>query len=179
MNKADIPINWVTPNGLKIIQHYKKLNGRYKFKLANKVAILKEYSNNLDTYKQSNSIIPNIIHSLDASHLMNVIIKMNLKYNKSIITIHDCFGTHPNNIANLQEIVKFEFAELYSKEDFINKFHVEIINNLKNNGYIIVCNKKTKHCYVNISNRNYILPNPPLLGKFDLNQVKKSIYMIN
>ena len=45
MNKADIPINWVTPNGLKIIQHYKKLNGRYKFKLANKVAILKEYSN--------------------------------------------------------------------------------------------------------------------------------------
>ena len=179
MNKADIPINWITPNGIEITQFYKKLKGKYKFKLQNKVAILKEYSEDLDKNKQSNSIIPNFIHSLDASHLMNVIIKMNYKYNKPIITIHDCFGAHPNQIPNLQETVKVEFAELYSKEDFINKFHVEIIKTLEKNGFIITCNKKTKTCYVKIGKRDLIIPNPPLLGGFDLKQVKNSIYMIN
>lgn len=179
MNKLDIPIDWISPNGIKIVQFYRKLKGKSKYRLSHKVAILNEYSDKLDHKKQSNAIIPNIIHSLDASHLMNVIIKMNKLYNKSIITVHDCFGTHPNNMESLSEIVKIEFAKLYTNEDFLNKFHTQIINNMRENGFTPIYEKKTKTFYVKSSDKCYVIPNPPLLGKFNLNQVKKSIYMIN
>lgn len=39
MNKLDLPIDWITPNGIKIVQSYKKLKGKYKYKLGFKIAI--------------------------------------------------------------------------------------------------------------------------------------------
>ena len=110
---------------------------------------------------------------------MNVIIKINKLYNKPIITVHDCFGTHPNNMANLTEIVESEFAKLYTNEDFLNKFHTQIINKMKENDFTPIYEKKTKTFYVKSSDSCYFIPNPPILGNFNLNKVKKSIYMIN
>ena len=42
--------------------------------------------------------VPNIIHSLDATHLINLINKSHDQGFTPIITVHDCFGTLPNNM---------------------------------------------------------------------------------
>ena len=55
----------------------------------------------MDPLKQRSAIIPNVIHSLDASHLMNVINTAFTKGINDLITVHDCFGTHPNNLSLL------------------------------------------------------------------------------
>ena len=65
------------------------------------------------------------------------------------------------------------------REDFLNKFHTQIINKMRENGFTPIYKKKTKTLYVKSGEYCYVIPNPPLLGKFDLNQVKKSVYMIN
>ena len=52
----------------------------------------------MNKQKQKNAIIPNIIHTLDSSYLYNIILDFN-KLNKNVISIHDCFGTHPNDMA--------------------------------------------------------------------------------
>ena len=38
---------------------------------------------------------------------------MKKECNEPVITIHDCFATHPNNTTLLRDIVKNEFAEMY------------------------------------------------------------------
>jgi DNA-directed RNA polymerase len=65
---------------LKITQHYLKSKQTViSTKLFNqsKKMIIRESLNEIDRLKQTNAIIPNIIHSLDATHLMNLML-MNL-----------------------------------------------------------------------------------------------------
>ncbi len=49
-----------------------------------------------NTIKAQNAIVPNIIHSLDANHLSNIITKFRSE-NKGLFTIHDCFLINPND----------------------------------------------------------------------------------
>ena len=62
-----------------------------------------------NTLKQKQAIIPNVIHSLDATHLANIINNNNIQ----IIGIHDCFGALPNEIEILEKSVREEFISLY------------------------------------------------------------------
>ena len=138
MSQLDIPISWTTPNGLHILQYYlksKKTNLFLSIGGNNRNIVIKEFTEKLDKRKQNQAIIPNIIHSLDANHLMSVI---NYSYKHlpfPIITIHDCFGTHPNNMEDLEKIVKLEFIKLYLIEDktFLERFHDRIIQTIKDN----------------------------------------------
>jgi len=77
LNKLNLPVIWITPSGLELTQNY---NSFKKSKLAitlggkTKTLVLKEKLDKRDKSKQSSAIVPNIIHSLDASHLAQVII---------------------------------------------------------------------------------------------------------
>src|ERR1700726_4592241 len=108
MIKLGIPLYWITPSGMKITQHYlksKKVSIAISFTGKIKKFIFKESINELNTLKQKQAIIPNIIHSLDATHLINLINKANHLSFKPIISIHDCFGTHPNKMEELEFMV--------------------------------------------------------------------------
>jgi len=77
---------------------------------------------------------------------------INEHYNSSdypIITNHDCFGTLPNNVKNLEIIVKKMFIELYSKENFLEKFYLIQIESIIDNNYLIINKKETKKNILN------------------------------
>ena len=94
---------------MRITQHYLKSKqtgiSTKLFKQSKKI-IIRETLNELDRLKQTNAIIPNIIHSLDATHLINLINKSHDQGFTPIITVHDCFGTLPNNMDELAFMVK-------------------------------------------------------------------------
>jgi len=80
--------------------------------------VLREFENEINNRKQIQAIIPNIIHSLDASHLIKIInsvsrghkdARYRVNYLKYIIPIHDCFGTLQNQLGLLEEMVKREY----------------------------------------------------------------------
>jgi DNA-directed RNA polymerase len=121
MIKLEIPLTWFTHIGLKLTQHYLKSNiNKLSISMGskNKTLVLREFENKINNRKQIQAIIPNIIHSLDASHLIKIInsvsrgledARYKVNYLKYIIPVHDCFGTHPNQLGLLEEMVKREF----------------------------------------------------------------------
>jgi DNA-directed RNA polymerase len=155
----------------------------------NKTLVLREFKDEISNRKQIQAIIPNIIHSLDASHLIKLINSVNsghedahykMNYLKYVIPVHDCFGTHPNQLGLLEEMVKREYIWIYSNEKFLVKFHNKIIKNIKDNNFKII-NKDNKMFVVffNKSKKELLLvPELPKEGKFNIKDILDSKYMI-
>ena len=143
-----------------------------------KKIVLREWTNKLDSRKQTQAIIPNIIHSLDASHLMEIINKTNKLGNSNVIPIHDCFGTHPNKINELYTIIKKEFVYIYSKQEFLKSFHKSNRDYIKNNNFKLK-REKGKWLVYNEQNDKFLaeLPSVPKTGDLDLKLIENSKYM--
>ena len=167
---------------MKITQHYLKSKqtviSTKLFKQTKKM-VIRESLNELDKIKQTNAIIPNIIHSLDATHLINLINKSQDMGFAPIITVHDCFGTHPNKMDELAFMVKKEFVLLYSQENFLKTYHDRLIQSIRDNNYIIMFNEEEKSNYVINNDRAIKIPNFPKLGELDLQKIIESKYMIS
>jgi len=180
MIKLNIPLSWITPAGMKITQHYlktKKSSIAIRFAGKIKKMVLKEWTDKMDTSKQTLAIIPNIIHSLDANHLINLLNKVSDLLFYPVITVHDCFGTHPNKMGELEHMVKKEFILLYTKDKFIQKFHDRIIDSILDNNYIIE-NENNISYVIDNNRKKHIIPIPPKLGTLDLQKIIESKYMI-
>ena len=124
--KLDLPIMWYPPSGLSIQQRYLK-TAKAKVSISvgrgkTKTVVLNKKLDKTDTRAQTQAIIPNIIHSMDSSHLiliLNKIINKNSNIKSPVISIHDCFGCLTNYMIELEELVKLEFINLYSKANFL------------------------------------------------------------
>ena len=178
--KLGIPLIWIAPSGLKITQRYNKIKKTIvPISLFGKTkkAVLRENTEILDKAKQIKAIIPNIIHSLDASHLINLIISASKEKFKPIITVHDCFGTLPNLMGELEHKVKKEFILLYTDNNFLNQFHQRFIQNITDNNFELV--DKGGKLFVVLNNRLLQIPSLPQSGKLDIEKISKSKYMIS
>lgn len=178
-NMLNLPIIWKAPNGLEFTQYYHKYEkSQVKLRL---FGVVKEihhltYSKDLNINKQKNAIIPNVIHTLDAAHVYSIILDSDKSMVKNVISIHDCFGTHPNNMGEIHHIVRKTFILQYTNYDFLKEFRDKIIELIKINDYeIIEENNQTILLY---KNTKYVIPNTPELGEFDINQIERSTYII-
>lgn len=133
---------------------------------------------------------------MDSSHLILNLNKININNsNNPVISIHDCFGCLPNNMIDLENLVKLEFINLYSKNDFLEKFNDDLLNLLYKNNIYYEINRIEHKVYVYLDksinyNNPMITSNkfkkleplsfwlPPKVGKLDLEQIKESNYLI-
>lgn len=180
--KLNLPITWSTPTGLELTQNY-NLSKIQKVTVnilgKNKTAVWKKWTKEKDTRAEVQAIIPNIIHSMDASHLMEVIYKWSKKY-EYILTIHDCFGCHPNDMLNLSTLVREEFINLYSNKDFLKNIHEKFTRNLLDYK-VPVLEKNGKMCAVIINKhkrKEYLeLPILPKFGDLDISQLNGKYFI--
>lgn len=181
MNDLNLPVIWYTPSGLELTQNYSALK-RYKVGVTlggnRKTLVLQTKTGKINKMKQKSAIIPNIIHSLDAAHLSLVINKAFERKLNPIITVHDCFGTLPNNMEKLSDIVKMEFFKIYITDKFMEKFHNKNLEILSDLGYEIITNNDDGKLYILKNNIRMYIPTRPELGDFDLNKVLNSKYFI-
>ena len=181
-----IPLSWITPTGMKITQNYlksKQTTISIRFAGRTRKSVLREWTNILNKHKQTQAIIPNIIHSLDATHLINIIINAESNKFSPLISIHDCFSTLPNKMGELEHNIKKEFILLYSQNNFLETFHNRIIQSIKDNNLNIIERKNENYVLFYDCNSNseieLKIPNLPALGKLDLENIINSKYMIN
>jgi DNA-directed RNA polymerase len=149
----------------------------------------------MDKRKQVGGIIPNIIHSFDASHLIEIINSFcshllfrmkskRVRFAKKkmyILPIHDCYGTHPNDMDLLIGEVRREFIKIYSEGNFLEDIRNKVISELCyhsievriENGEMYVPLKKSENRIEKI-----YIPNPPKLGSMKVNDIIKAKYMI-
>ena len=181
MINLNIPVIWITPSGLKITQSYARSTlNKVAINMAGKTKsmVLREWTDNLDKGKQIQAIIPNIIHSLDASHLINLLCLAENEKFKPIISIHDCFGTHPNKLEDLSFMVKREFVLLYTRSNFLQTFQKRILQSIKDNQYLIEDDKENKSQFIILNRKKHYIPEIPKLGSLDLKNILESRYMI-
>lgn len=143
INEADTDVWWTTPLGFRVEQRYRdektgRLDsvvkglsfydptyGECKKGLRMQVSF-KYKTDELDKNKQKNAIAPNVVHSLDATHLMMTVCAAHDQDIKHFALIHDSFGTHAANTDLLFRIVREQMVELY-KDDPLG----QIIEDLK------------------------------------------------
>lgn len=155
--EAGLPIKWKTPLGLEIVQTKQKIKtkriattfGRQKLKLS-----FKKSSGSLDRMKQKEGISPNVVHSLDATHLMKTVLKAIKGKISSVTFVHDSYGCLPSEMGRLFKYTRETFVELYTKDilaDLRKQFEKQLPPNLQDK-----------------------LPVLPTYGSLDISEVEKS-----
>ncbi|WAW09976.1 hypothetical protein NB640_12270 [Oxalobacter vibrioformis] len=154
-----LPVQWVTPAGLQVLQYYKKMKGvrtRMTINGRELKLTLRFETEVLDTRKQSLGIAPNFVHSLDAAHMQRTVCHCADEGVEHFSMIHDSFGTHAGSVDILSYQLRRAFVEQYSG-DVLADFKAQLETQLPE--------KAAKK-----------LPELPPKGNLDLSQVMDSLY---
>lgn len=113
-NKA---MHWTTPTGFIVEQClYEMQAKRVKTKLLGGIEpTLAERTDDIDAHRMRSSSAPNFVHSLDASHLVKAVNRMQDEGIDSVAVVHDSFGTHAGDTDTLRKSLKDTFVEMYAE----------------------------------------------------------------
>ena len=125
------PMLWTTPSGFFVRQEYPQMEtARVKTKIGDSTIVvtkLKPSDKKLNRRKQSNGIVANYIHSLDAAAL-HISVNTAAAYGiKDFALIHDSYGVHAADVELMSQIIRKVFVEMYKREDLLEKFRDDII----------------------------------------------------
>jgi DNA-directed RNA polymerase len=96
--------------------------------------------NKYDNSKQLTSLMPNLVHSLDAASLALLISYFFKESNsKNFYSIHDCFSVSCNHIHTIMNLLKVIYLNVYSKDRYLVDFDRDLFTSIiKHYG---------EHCY--------------------------------
>jgi len=157
-SSRNLPIRWETPVGMIVSQsklktqakRIKLMSGDAKVYLTNKERV----NNQINPAKQASGIAPNVIHSLDAAHM---VMTLNACYEEGVESfafVHDSFGTHAADMDILYRQVREQFVRLYSR-DVLEDLRQQWIEQLPDDAEI---------------------PPVPEYGSLDIREVKQARY---
>ncbi len=116
VKKSDI--KWKTHLGLEIEQvEYKSdsvkvsIGGEFNRKVSFKI-----FTDKRDEQKHKQGFSPNYIHSLDATHLIMTINALKEVGINDVITVHDSFATHANDVGRMSKVLRDSFIALHESE---------------------------------------------------------------
>ena len=118
---AGTTIEWTTPLGFPVVQEYRKTKSRQidsvVFGKRLRSRILEE-TDEIDARKMANAIAPNVVHSLDSSHLLLTVLRGSEEGITQFALIHDSFGTYAADTDRFFYIIREAFAEMYEEDVF-------------------------------------------------------------
>lgn len=122
-------ITWLTPSGWRVVQIYNKSEvKRVQAAVGHKITLrLREETDKPDKIRHRNSLPPNFIHGIDASHMAFVSVSMGdkLGYTEGPIflhMIHDDFGTLAADAELLYNVIRIEFVSMHESYDLSQVF---------------------------------------------------------
>lgn len=158
----NITLTWSSPSGLPIRQHYMDLRPvripLHHLSPVVKTLALEQETLDLNPTRMGNGLSPNIIHSLDASHMAFTTVDAFANGVTNLGGIHDCFATTPAEMRQVRDSVRNTFAALYS-EDWLATITGELLAQ-------IPAELRSK------------LPATPVAGGLDINHVRNATYFI-
>jgi len=155
MAKEDQPIIYETPIGFPMVQFSPKLDQkRIHAQIGGniKVAIKTELPG-VDMYKAASGSSPNLVHSIDATHMHMVVAEGAARGMTHFAMIHDDFGVHACHIDEWHEIIRDQFIKLHTE-----------------------CNPLQSFKQQQEERTGLVLPDLPTEGDLELSGVRKSLY---
>jgi len=172
MGKFNETVSWFTPVGFPVDNAYYKTESKLlrlylydreaESKLSRTAARLsKDVWKRVDVRKCQSAISPNIIHSLDSSHLLSTVL-LGLQNNiRDWCLIHDSFGTLPADTDKLFYVVRKAFVDQYKDQCIYLNILRQLVDVLSHNGHDV---------------KDLVLPKIPEKGTLDIHQVMESDY---
>lgn len=136
-SKEAAPIAWTSPIGLPVLQAYRKYKSKpIEVHIGGKRCRIfaAEEQPEIDKRKAQTAIAPNLVHSMDASHMMLTILKLKEHGIDSFSMVHDSYGVHAGDVETLHSCLREAFVELHSRpllEDFLNEIRQQVPETLR------------------------------------------------
>ncbi len=149
------PLEWTVPTGFPLLHHYPRMRGE-RVRLVTGTPRLKKATRSLklNLSKQVNAIVANLVHSLDAAHLMMTVRELKARGVTDVSVVHDSFAVHACDVDVMNEVLREQFVRLHT-EFTLGTFW-----------------KSVKAA----APRGVALPEPPATGALDLAAVRTSEY---
>lgn len=126
--KDGLPVRWVTPSGLPVVQAYMEKDGeRLDFSVAGRryQLVLQVTGSKLNTRKQASGISPNFVHSLDAAHMQRTVCYCVDQGLSDFAMIHDSYGAHACDAPELSYQLRKAFVDQY-EGDVLGNFRDQL-----------------------------------------------------
>lgn len=185
--RLQMPIPWNLPSGAFIkesylifkevpIKAFTFLKTRYTFRTFIKGVY--------DLKKQKRALMPNIIHSLDATTI--ALLYKDWQNIGCLYTVHDCFATTANLVPLLINSLKFVYIRLYSDTDYLIQFDELVKTNINKQFGDKVYNMKNNHVCILTQGKDLVIQLPDInkvlnlkgYEKDKINNLVKSSYTI-
>jgi|GEM_PF-2314000 len=117
---AGLPLLWLTPLGFPVCQDKFRVEGSsLTARIGSRTVRIEvqRLSETVDAEKQKDALLPNLIHSLDATHLALTLESAKAQGMTDIGSIHDCLLCRPNAAFTLGAVVRQAFVALYDPDD--------------------------------------------------------------
>nr|QWO71443.1 RNA polymerase [Termitomyces sp. T8] len=164
LDKLGLPLYWETPAGMSVSMSNRIMQSKQiktnLLKRSKPISILIP-TDQIDYKNIKTGMMPNFIHSLDASNIHKLVNNLKLLdlENINLYTIHDCFASDYKNIALIELLVKHSFIELYFKNNYLEYVHETFLRQIsqKNDIYTkttIINNLEVEVKYIIIPSSN-------------------------
>lgn len=118
IGKNNLPFIWDNPVGMGCVHKpIKYKTGRLKVKIGHQIVKFgfNKPTNKINVNKIKSSCSPNVVHSVDASHLLLTVDKCLERGVKTFACVHDSFGCHPDDATILLQSAKDAWVDIYSQ----------------------------------------------------------------
>lgn len=158
----NVDLHWRSPAGLWVHQKYMDYR-RTEIRLHHlspvSMKLVGSYvPKGLNPQRMGNGLSPNVIHSLDASHMAFTTIDAFAHGVRNLGGVHDCFMATPGEMHQLRNSVRNSFAAMY-QQDWFTVITDELLQQLP-------------------EDLHRLLPERPKLGPLDLEIVRSATYFI-
>ena len=116
---AGLPVTWVTPDGVPVLQNrFEQETKTIETEALGRIRLtLVHATEDIDKRKQTQALMPNLIHSMDACHLSMTVNLAQSQGLSAFSVIHDSYGSHACDMPTLKQCAQDAFAQLYQQPD--------------------------------------------------------------
>lgn len=158
--KKDRGLSWTVPTGFPVVHEYREEKPkRVDTVRGSQLVYQADATLDIQTRKQTNSIVPNLIHSLDATHMMFTVCALKELGFSDFSMVHDSYAVHACDVDRMNQVLREQFVRLY-REFSLDKF----LDQVKAGAAGIRFTKRLA---------------PPAQGSLDLSEVLKSEYFFS
>jgi DNA-directed RNA polymerase len=157
LGKKKQGLTWVVPTGFRVTNLYPKMEGhRVRTALITLETLRPAPGGKIDLTDAANGIVANLVHSLDAAHMMLTVCALYEKGLRDFAMVHDSYAVHAADVDLLQEVLREQFVRVH------NEFTLaKLFDDMK------------------ASAPGVDLRPPPAPGSLDIAEVRRSLYLFS
>ena len=155
--RQDRGVSWVTPAGFPVKHEARRLpERRVETVLCSHVIYEGKGPKPMDVVQQENGIVPHLVHSLDAAHMMLTLCALKQRGLADFAMVHDSYAVHACDVDAMNAVLRDTFVEVHDRFTLA--------------GFLADVRRAAP---------GVELPEPPALGALDLATVRSSEYFFS